>query len=122
MSLSALPPDDRINPRDHNIDLLLCRQLENTMGQHFYEGCDSSIQELLNACEWYLASSANALTLVIRCPDFITNWRVLNDIDQIGLYLEPFSRTAKVLIYPPPGLGEPLMLRVDEISVYKDIL
>ena len=122
MNLFSLPPEDRIDSRDRGIDGLLRRHLEISLSRRFYDRCDSDAQVLLDACEWYLTNTASALTLVIVCEERAINWQVLNNIDQLGNFLASLSSTAKIQVYPPPGMGEPLLLRVDEISVYEDLL
>jgi hypothetical protein len=121
MTLFSLPPEDRIDPRDRGIDGLLGQQLELSLSKRFYDRCDREAQALLDACEWYLTNTASALTLVIICEERSVNWRVLNNIDLLGNYLASLSSTAKIQVYPVQGMGEPLLLRVDEISVYQDL-
>lgn len=121
MNLFSLPPEDRIAPRDRSIDRLLQRHLEVSLSKRFYDRCDSNAQALLDACEWYLMNTASALMLVIVCEERSVNWQILNNIDLLGNYLASLSSTAKIQVYPPSGMGEPLLLRVDEISVYEDL-
>jgi hypothetical protein len=121
MTLFSLPPEDRIDPRDRAIDGLLRRHLEVSLSKRFYDRCDRKAQILLDACEWHLTNTASALTLVMVCEERLVNWQVLNNIDLLGNYLASLSSTAKIQVYPPQGMGEPLLLRVDEISVYEDL-
>jgi hypothetical protein len=103
-------------------DQVLHHQLEDVVRKYFYQACDGVTQSLLIRCEWLITITAHALTLVINCPDMSTNWRVLNNLVAIGGILAPFAPTGKLRICPPPGTGIPLEIRVDEISVYRDLL
>lgn len=120
MNQPSLSPDDLPPSQPTRLDRILRRQLEDSTGKRFYTGCDRNLQALLSNCEWYITTNATALTLVIACPDRITNWRVLNHLVQLGSQLEQFSSRAKIRICPPMGMGTPLEMRVDEISVYQD--
>lgn len=122
MNNPSLSPDDLPPAQPTRLDRILRRQLEDSTGKQFYQGCDRSVQALLSNCDWYITTNASALTLVIVCPDRVTNWRVLNNIVKIGSQLEQFSIRAKIRICPPLGMGTPFEMRVDEISVYRDSL
>jgi hypothetical protein len=122
MNNPTLPPDDLPPSKPTKFDRILRRQLEESTGKSFYTGCDRNVQELLSTCEWYITTNASALTLVIVCPDRVTNWRVLNNLVNIGHQLEQFSNRAKIRIFPPMGMGTPFEMRVDEISLYRDTL
>jgi hypothetical protein len=117
-----LSPEDCPPPRTTRVDRMLQRQLENSLDKHFYQAGDRLIQSLLSRCEWYITTNATALTLVIACPDPLTNWKVLHHIVKIGRKLEAFSDSAKIRVCPPTGTGTPFEIRVDELSVYQDSL
>ncbi len=97
------------------------RQLKEALSKGFYEACSGVIQALLLACEWNLITEAHTLTLVITCPNMTINWRVLSNLAAIGHSLERFTPNAKMCICPPLGMGIPFELRVDEISMYRDL-
>lgn len=122
MSISALPLDDLPDPTDGDRDRLLHRQLEATLRKRFYENCNGVAQSLLTSSDWLMSNTGKGLMLVIRCPDQSLHSRILNHIARLGTHLEVFSKTAQVQIYPPAGMGDPLLLAVDEIDTYKDTL
>ncbi|MEB3182590.1 MAG: hypothetical protein VKL59_26670 [Nostocaceae cyanobacterium] len=122
MNKNSLPEDDSQPKQLTSLDLILMHQLENSVAKLFYEACDSSSQKLLSNCKWYITTYARAMTLVIKCPDQVTNWRVLQEIVKIGMGLEQFVKSAKIRVCPPENEGTPFEIRVDEISVYKDEL
>ncbi len=121
MTKSLLPPDDLPPLETMQADKVLNRQLEDSLSKHFYETCDGVTQALLLSCEWYLTLKSGELNLVIDCPTMSLNWRVLNNMVLIGNALEHFAQSAKIRICPPEGMGLPFELRVDEISVYRDL-
>jgi hypothetical protein len=122
MNHPPLPSDDLPSFDASSIDNALRRQLEESIGKHFYQSCDGVTQGLLTSCEWYFTITTSALTLVIVCPDLATNWRVLHNIVPIGKQLERFADTAKIRVCPPVGSGTPFEIRVNEISIYRDSL
>ena len=122
MPIHSFSPDDLPPAEFGQVDQSLQRQLEESVSKHFYEACDGVTQGLLLRCEWHITTSANALTLVILCPDMMTNWRVLNNVVPLGKSLEQFISSAKIQVCPPVGMGTPFEIRVDEISVYRDSL
>ncbi|MBW4559117.1 MAG: hypothetical protein KME59_25000 [Trichormus sp. ATA11-4-KO1] len=101
-------------------DIILRQQLEYSISKYFYEGCDRTIQNLLSNCRWYVTTRANAMTLVIECPDQVTNWRVLQQIVPMGTLLYSIISSAKIRVCPPDSQGIPFEMRVDELSVYRD--
>jgi hypothetical protein len=117
---SFLPADDLPPAETTQLDRDLHRQLELSTSKHFYECCNGVLQALLLSCEWYIAINANALLLVIACPDQATTWRVLNHIVAIGGHLAQLSPHGRIRVCPPAGLGLPYDLRVDELSIYRD--
>ncbi len=121
MSLPFLSADDLPPAELDQLDRLLQQQLEESISKHFYEACDGVTQGLLLRCEWHISSLADALTLEIRCPDMMTNWRVLNNIVPLSNVLKQFVPSAKVRICPPADSGMPFEVRVDEVSVYRDL-
>jgi hypothetical protein len=122
MKKPFLPPDDLPPAQIGQVDSVLRRQLEASLSKRFYESCNGTLQALLTHCEWYITTRSGPLTLVVFCPNSTTNWRVLNNIVMVSDYLEPFSKTAKIRICPPLGTGAPFVIRVDEVSVYRDSL
>lgn len=122
MSLPFLPVDDQPPDEFGQVDQLLQRQLEDSVTKHFYESCDGVTQGLLLRCQWRIASIVDALTLEILCPDMMTNWRVLNNVVLLGNTLKQFVPSAKVRICPPVDMGTPFEVRVDEVSVHRDLL
>lgn len=102
-------------------DIILRQQLEHSISRFFWERCDRIIQNLLSNCRWYVTNSANALTLVIECPDQVTNWRILQQIVPMGSILYEIVSTAKIRVCPPENQGVPFEMRVDEIPVYRDL-
>ncbi|OUL34611.1 hypothetical protein BV372_13315 [Nostoc sp. T09] len=102
-------------------DIILRQQLEYSISRYFYEACDRSIQNLLSSCRWYVTTHANAMVLVIECPDQVTNWRVLQKIVPMGTLLNQIVSSAKIRVCPPESQGIPFEMRVDELSVYRDL-
>jgi hypothetical protein len=121
MALSSLPSDDHAPVQLGKDDKTMHRQLKEVLSKGFYEACGGVIQALLLACEWHLTTETHALTLVIVCPNMAVNWRVLSNLRAIGHSLERFTPNAKICICPPMGMGIPFELRVDEISIYRDL-
>lgn len=115
----SLPPDD-VPAAEASFDRVLRQKLEVSMGQRFYEACDGVTQTLLMNCDWYVTMRSVAPTLVIACPDQLTNWRVLNRVVAIGRILEQFASSAKIRVCPPVSIGTPFEIRVDELPVYQD--
>lgn len=104
------------------LDRILRRQLEESTSRLFAQSCDPITQGLLSNCEWYFTTNATALTLVINCPNLVTNWHILNNIVTISSRLEQLSQSAKIRVCPPIRQGTPLEIRVNEASVYRDSL
>lgn len=119
MTPMSLPPEDLPPEVTTDWDAGLRRQLELTTSQHFFEACDGPTQSLLMECGWTI-NVAEALTLVIHCPDALKNWRVLSHIVAIADPLAQFSPRAKIRVYPPLGTGAPFDMRVNERSEYRD--
>ncbi|MDH6058858.1 hypothetical protein NWP17_00055 [Chrysosporum bergii ANA360D] len=112
--------DDSHHMQPTSADIILRQQLEDSISRYFYEGCDRTIQNLLSNCRWYVTTRANAMTLVIECPDQVTNWRVLQKLVPMGTLLNSMISSAKIRICPPDSQGLPFEMRVDELSVYRD--
>ena len=122
MNEPSLPSDDLPAARSTSVDQMLRRELEEATSRCFYKACDRSLQNLLSSCDWYITTSCSTLILVIVCSNRVTNWRVLNNLVQIGNQLARFSIRAKMRVYPPIGRGTPFEMRVDEIPIYRDSL
>ncbi|MCM0591650.1 MAG: hypothetical protein HEQ35_22175 [Gloeotrichia echinulata IR180] len=102
-------------------DIILRQQLEYSISKYFYAACDRPIQNLLSNCRWYVTTHANAMTLVIECPDQVTNWRILQQMVPMGTLLNTMVSSAKIRVCPPEIQGIPFEMRVDELSVYRDL-
>ncbi|TBR61860.1 hypothetical protein B4U84_14145 [Westiellopsis prolifica IICB1] len=120
MNKEFLPKDDLHPLQLTSADIILRQQLENSISCYFYNACDRTIQKLLSSCRWYILSHANALTLVVECPDQITNWRVLQKIVPMAAILGDIINSAKIRVCPPKKQGLPFEMRVDELAVYRD--
>jgi hypothetical protein len=112
--------DDSHPMQPTSADIILRQQLEYSISRYFYDGCDHIIQNLLSNCRWYVTTRANAMTLVIECPDQVTNWRVLQKIVPMGTLLNSIISSAKIRVCPPDIQGIPFEMRVDELAVYRD--
>jgi hypothetical protein len=112
--------DDKHPMQPTSADIILRQQLEYSISRYFYDGCDRTIQGLLSHCRWYVTTHASALTLVIECPDQVTNWRVLQQIVSMGSLLYSIVSSAKIRVCPPETNAVPFEMRVDELSVYRD--
>ncbi|MEH2334114.1 hypothetical protein [Nostoc sp.] len=112
--------DDSHPMQPTSADIILRQQLEDSISRYFYEACDRTIQNLLSNCRWYVTTHENALTLVIECPDQVTNWRILQKIVPMGTLLYGVVSSAKIRVCPPEIQGVPFEMRVDELSVYRD--
>ncbi|EKQ71025.1 hypothetical protein OsccyDRAFT_1338 [Leptolyngbyaceae cyanobacterium JSC-12] len=117
-----LSPEDRPPVELGQVDRFLQRQLQEAVTKRFYEACDGVTQALLTCCDWQITAGKDVLTLMIQCPDMMTNWRVLNNVVSLGNTLQQFVPSAKIRICPPPETGTPFEIRVDEISVYRDLM
>lgn len=112
--------DDSHPIQPTSADIILRQQLEYSISRYFYQQCDRTIQNLLSNCRWYVTTRANAMTLVIECPDQVTNWRVLQKIVPMGTLLHSIISSAKIRVCPPDSQGVPFEMRVDELAVYRD--
>jgi hypothetical protein len=120
MASSHLSPDD-LPPQQLKFgDRILRRQLDLSLAQRFQQQCNLSDQQLLATCDWSITTIANVVTLVIVCPDRITNWQVLNQVVVLGNVLSQFSQTAKLRIYSTPDMIDLFEIRVDELSIYQE--
>ncbi|AFY47077.1 hypothetical protein Nos7524_1187 [Nostoc sp. PCC 7524] len=113
--------DDYHPMQPSSADIMLRQQLEYSISRYFYEACDRTLQNLLSNCRWYVTTQANAMTLVIECPDQFTNWRVLQKLVPMGTLLSQIVSSAKIRVCPPESEGVPFEMRVDELSVYRDL-
>lgn len=112
--------DDSHPMQPTSADIILRQQLEDSISRYFYDACDRTIQNLLSNCRWYVTTHANVLTLVIECPDQVTNWRILQQIVPMGTLLYGIVSSAKIRVCPPESQVVPFEMRVDELSVYRD--
>jgi hypothetical protein len=117
MGLTFLPPEDLPPTSITAVDETLRCQLEKSVAKRFYEACDGVTQGLLCQCNWHITTQARALTLVIVCSSAAANWRVLHNLVLLANQLARFSPHAKIRICPPPELGTPFELWIDEIAI-----
>jgi hypothetical protein len=117
---SEFNADDKHPMQATSADIILRQQLEYSISRYFYEGCDRTIQNLLSHCRWYVTTHASAMTLVIECPDQVTNWRILQKITPMASLLYSIVSSAKIRVCPPEANAVPFEMRVDELSVYRD--
>ena len=117
MNNPSLPADDLPPPNLELKDSLMRLNLEESLAKYFFQACTKRQQAVLSACQWY-CTTGKAPTLVIECPDEVTNWRVLKSLVKLGGVLKKLAKNGKIRVYPP-GLGTPFEMRVDELSVYK---
>ena len=57
-------------------------------------------------------------TLVIKSPNAVVNWQILEHIIEIAPILEEFA-IAKISVFSPQKTEAPLEIRVEEIPVYR---
>lgn len=117
-----LPSDDLPPAVITAADEGLRRELKAALARCLYELCDGVTQSLLMTCEWYVTTSAPALTLVINCPNSSVNWRVLNNLVPLATQLAWFSEAARIRVCSIEETDDPFELRVDEIAIYGDSL
>lgn len=117
MGSTFLPPEDLPPVSITALDEKLCRQLEESVARRFYEACDGVVQGLLCQCNWHITTQATALTLVIGCANAAAHWRVLHNLVLLANQLARFSGHAKIRVCPPPELGEPFELWIDELAI-----
>lgn len=129
MVKTSLPPDDLPPSELTSTDWVLSRQLEGALNQIFHQACQNlevpdekcSLLTLLSECEWYITTSANLTTLVIKCPTLATSWGILEKIVAIAQLLSQLA-IGKICVCPPSDKGTPLEVRVDEIPIYREEL
>ncbi|TAE58766.1 MAG: hypothetical protein EAZ87_12110 [Nostocales cyanobacterium] len=117
---SEFNADDKHHFQPTSADIILRQQLEYSISRCFYEGCDRIIQNLLSHCRWYMTTEASALTLVIECPDQVSNWKILQKTVPMASILYGFVSSAKIRVCPPDPNAVAFEMRVDELSVYRD--
>jgi hypothetical protein len=117
---SSLPSDDLPQPNSAYSDYQWRWQLDESISKHFYDACSDELRSLLGRCEWFTMSHAGVLLLVVNCPNAAVNDDVVNAIASLGSTLGRFAQHAKVRVCPPPDLGTPLEIQVDEIVTYQD--
>lgn len=110
-----LPPDD--SPPLVSLDWELGRELDEYAAQYFYQDCERATQEILSRCGWYLSSFFECPTLVIACPNRVTNWLVLKQLSSLAAVLRGWLKTAQIRIYPPPGEGTILEIAATEVPL-----
>jgi hypothetical protein len=100
MSKIRFLPDDLPPVVFTDRDRTLHHQLEEAVRKYFYEACDGVTQGLLMSLgsEWTVLIQAEALILMISCPEQSIHWRVLNNIEPLGNILRQFSPTAKIRV------------------------
>jgi hypothetical protein len=59
--------------------------------------------------------------MIIECDDQVTNWRVLQKLVTMAALLYKIVSSAKIRVCPPKSQGMPFEMRVDELSVYRDL-
>jgi hypothetical protein len=122
MAKEIYSPEDDSHPIQlTSADIILRQQLEYSISRYFYEACDRTIQNLLSNCRWYVTTHVGVMVLVIECTDQVTNWRVLQKIVPMATILNPIISSAKIRVCPPESQGIPFEMRVDELSVYRDL-
>ncbi|AFY99315.1 hypothetical protein [Calothrix sp. PCC 6303] len=101
-------------------DIILRQQLEYSLSKYFYDKCDRILQDLLSGCRWYMTTQSDALTLVVECPDQVTNWLVLRSMVPMAIILKKVVASAKIRVCPPETQGIPFEMRVDELGAYRE--
>ena len=135
MANSSQPSDDLPPAATTLSDWLLRRELEKACRQHLQAAClrqvhgqeddttfleeNHSLEALLMQCHWSINTYDDHNTLVIQCPNLMTNWRILEKIVHFGNLLEQWG-IGKIRICPPQPDGLPLEIRVNELSVYRE--
>lgn len=74
----------------------------------------------MSNCRWYATTHASILTLVIECPDQVTNWKILQQIVPMANVLSGIVSSAKIRICPPDHQTVPFEMWVDELPIYRD--
>lgn len=123
MNNSSLPPEDLPPNKPTLADKLLTRQLEIALSLHFeaayrQQGKNSRLSSLLSQCKWDITTNTEMTTLNIECPNLALSWQILESIVEIGDLLAKLA-IGKICVSPPPNKGTPLVVRVDELSVYR---
>lgn len=101
MNKPYIHPDDLPPVQATQLDELLLRQLEETIGKRFYQACGPITRVLLSSCHWYFTTNASALTLMIICYDMESYWHIDSAIPQIIPRLRQFSDNAKIRLSHP---------------------
>ena len=113
--------NDDLGPlQPSSADIILRQQLEKSLSKFFFDNCDRKVRDLLSVCRWYVTTHTSAMTLVIECPDKVTNWRVLQKMVPMASLLNDIASSAKIRVCPPANQGMPFEMRVDELSVYRE--
>ncbi|MEO0458486.1 MAG: hypothetical protein AAF152_18160 [Cyanobacteria bacterium P01_A01_bin.114] len=111
-------PDDLPAVQLSRQDQIWHYQLETAAGKRFFETCSGSQQALLMTCQWKISSTAEALRLILHCPNGQIQQRILNYIKPLGGQLAQFSPRAVIRITTPDTVATPLEIRVDELTAY----
>lgn len=93
-----LPPDD-LAPIPTRLDQIWQLQLEESVSQRFYDGCDRLTQTLLAQCQWSI-TTIDVPTLTIACPDTETYWNLVSNIKNISKYLSLVTRASRIEVIP----------------------
>lgn len=117
MNPTFLPPEDLPPTAPTALDEKLRQQLEASIAKRFYEACDGVTQALLCQCKWQITTQAIALTLAMDASNAAVHWRILHNLIPLANQLARFSPNAKIRISPPPELGKPFELQVNEIAI-----
>ncbi|GAB1542031.1 hypothetical protein NUACC21_47040 [Scytonema sp. NUACC21] len=112
--LPPLPPED-LPSQDLQLDVLLLRQLEETVGKRFYQACGPIMRILLSSCHWYFTINAGTLTLLVICYDLESYWHIANIVPDIVKRLKLFSNSAKIRLCPPVDKGIAREFGMDEV-------
>lgn len=116
----SLPPDDMPPAKATCDDVLMQRQLEESIAKRFYSICGQITQALLSNYHWYLTTKPGVLTLVIICSDAESIWHITHAIPYIAKKLRRFCNEANITISPPVDKGQPWYIKIDDTYFGKD--
>ena len=111
MKNSPLPPDD-LAPVPSTVDRVLLLQLEETVSNQFYAGCDRITQTLLGQCQWSLTANLDVPTLTIFCPNTETYWSIVGNIENISNYLRRVIPSSRIEVTPGDKKNVPFEVEV----------
>lgn len=111
------------------------QQLENACRQQIYAASvrqsnlrenstvlseeNSLVATLFAQCEWNVNQNADTNTLAIQCPDLSSNLIVFEKVMRYAGALKPFAINT-VRVFSHSNRGNPLEVRVDELSVNRN--